>query len=627
MSAFFGGWPVSVLDLPAGSDSFEVPSVPATSSSDKVLLAPNFQEGTTGKDAYRPWSHAVLDGLYYFANGYDQPWRWDGSTKHRTMGATAPTTFSISTIAGAGTFANGTTHDYYLVFYNSVTGKETAPQQTSGVPGVTATNSSGGARDFKIDWTDPNDEYDYARIYRRLQNSDNYRLVSTTAIATATFTDTVTDANVSTTAYVTTYRATLPPIFDWIAAYQGRLWGGFRDSATVHYAQEVRTDSRLVAEDFPDGWILQPGAEDGTGGVVAMLPHYASAYFFKRRACFELTGSDLTTWAIRKINDDRGCLSERCIVQLDENALILDERGLYWWTTSGEAVVFGSTSGARESPLQPIWDRMNLGAADTFFAVKDPATRTVTFHVALDYEPVPNVGIVVDYGRNIFVSQDTLCWGMAGGVLRDSLGGFHLTRACDLGYLWEVGYGESEGVFAGDSTGTITTGTHNAIEASASTFDTTTADGIPGAPYERYDTDGTLLDQNRVAAATSSVITPYYFSSDTPAVDQTVAAGVIPAVARTPRMTLNTPEKKWVRMLIVEHDNGVAGTVRVDTAINEGTFTLQKEMSVQTNIRSMVPVSDRCWTWSVQFSQRYANLGFTLRGVHIQYVAVPGQRQ
>lgn len=619
----------SILKMPTGPDAFTIPTPPTSSSSSAVVIAPTFGEGITGKCGYRPWSNATLDGLYFFANGYDQPWRWAGDTKGYSIGAAAPTTFSVSVVAGSGTFADGTSHTYYLVFYNSTTGKETAPQQTAGVPGVTQTNSSGGARDFKIDWTDPAGEYDKARIYRRLQNSDNYKLVATVTASTATYTDTTTDATLdgAGAAYVTTYRATVPPIFDWITAYQGRLFGGFRDSPNVHYAQAVRIDSRNVTEDFPDAWILQPGAEDGTGGNVAMVPHYAAAYFFKRDACYEMTGTDIATWAIRKINADRGAISERCIVALDENALILDERGLYWWTTSGEAVVAGSAQGARESPLQPTWDRMNLAAADTFFAIKDHENRIAMFFIALDYEPTPNVAVIFDYGRNQFVGIDTAVWATAGGILRDAMGEKHLIRACDLGYAWEIGWGESGGVFAGDNTATLTTATHNVLEASAATFDTTTVSGVPGAPYERYDTDGTLLELNRVADATASVLTPFYFSTDTPAVDQTVAIGVIPAVARTPRMTLGTPEKKWVRGVVIEHDNGVSGTLRVDTAINEGSFTLQKEPSLLTNIRTIVPVSDRCWTWSVQFSQRYANLGFTIRGVHIEYVGVPGQRQ
>jgi len=134
------------------------------------------------------------------------------------------------------------------------------------------------------------------------------------------------------------------------------------------------------------------------------------------------------------------------------------------------------------------------------------------------------------------------------------------------------------------------------------------------------------LDENRVQAATSTVITPYYYSDDIPSVGDSIAIGVIPAVARTPRMTLSTPEWKWVRAVIVEHDNGVSGNLRADSAVDEDSFALAREIDTTTNIRTTMKVSDRGWTWSFKLSQRYANLGFNVRGVHMQYMIVPGRR-
>ena len=628
MSILRGGISVIKHTAATAAGTFTIPTPPASSSSDLILLAPEFTAGPTSFDPYRPWSVAGIDGLVYIANGFDQPQRWNGASAQYNMGAASPTTFSISLVVGAATFANGTVHNYYLVFYNSVTGKETAPQLTAAVPGVESTNTSGAGRDFKIDWTDPVGEYDKARVYRRAQNADGYFLVSTTAIATATYTDTTVDATLITNAvYIKTYRPTLPPIFDWIEGHQGRLFGGFRDSTNVHYSQATRIDAHLRIEDFPDASILQPGSEDGSGGTVKMLSHNTAAYFFQRRGCYEMTGSEPATWAIRRINSDRGCIARRCALPIDENALVLDEKGLYWWTTSGEAIVAGAASDARESPLQPTWDRMNLGAADTFFALLDPRNRTAYFFIALDFEPIPNVAVVFDYSRNIFVGIDTMVWSQAGGILIDASGRRHVIRACDMGYAWEMGYAESEGVFAGASTGVLTAANRVTISDGLATFNTTAATGVIGAPMERYETDGTLLDQNRVSAAAANDLAQFYFPTDLPAIGQSVAIGVIPAVARTPRMTFGSPEKKWVRRVIVEHDNGVAGNLRADTGINEASLVLAKEFDLTTNIRTIVPVADRCWTWTFQISQRYANLGFAVRGVTVQYVAIPGQRQ
>ena len=603
------------------SSGFTIPSPPTSSTASRVPLSVAFSSGPTGLDPYRASPFVVLDGLYYTANGYDPPTRWDGGSNYYDIGSTAPTSFSVADSASGSTHTSGTTLDYYLVFRNSTTGKETAPQ------GAGVSHTMSATKDVDITWTDPGGEFDVARIYRRLAGSDNYKLVAEVAAATATYTDGTADSGLTTAeAYVTTYRATKPPVFDWLASYQGRLFGGFRDDPAVHYSQEIRADDELRCEDFPDGWIVQPGAEDGTGGVVTMLPHYGSAFFFKRRACYQLTGSDQSTWSIRRLSADRGCISRRCIVEIEGSALILDERGLYYWSPSGEAIVAGAPANTRESPLQPTFDRMNLGAADQFYAVHDRENRVVVFWVALDYEPIANTPIVFDYGANRFVGKDSARWGSAGGYLEDASGLQHLCRGCDMGYLWEEDYAESEGVFAGDNTATLTDGSLAALTASGASFDTTIASGAPGVPYERYDSSGTFVELNRVYAASSTVLTPYLYPASTPVATDSVAIGVIPAVARTPRMTLNTPEWKWVRAVIVEHDNGVSGNLRLDSAKNEDSFSLVAEIDTTSEIRTTRKASDRGWTWGVQLSQRYANLGFSVRGVHVQYLVVPGRR-
>ena len=614
-----------LLASAAATGSFTVPVPPTTSTSTRAPLSVAFTAGPTGLDPYRVSPFIVLDGLYYTANGYDQPKRWDGGSNYYNIGSVAPTSYSLQDSATGTTHTAGTVLTYYLVFRNSTTGKETAPMLTGSTPGLSHTMV--GTKDCDIVWSDPLLEFDKARIYRRLANSDNYKLVAEVAIGTEAYTDGSADSTLLTAeGYVETLRTTLPPIFDWIQSYQGRLWGGFADDADVHYSQGLRADDELRVEDFPSGWKLQPGAEDGTGGVTAMLPHYGSAFFFKRRACYEMTGSDLSTWAIRRMGSDRGCLSRRCIVEVDESAIILDERGVYYWSTSGEANVAGAPVGTRESPLQPTFDRMNLGAADNFTAIHDRENELVIFYVALDYEPVANTAIVLDYAANRFIGKDSARWASAVGYLEDVSGKQHLCRGGDMGYLWEDNYAESEGVFAGDSTATLTAAAIDTLTDTNAAFDTTTAAGAPGAPMDRYDSAGVILDENRVQAATSTVITPYYYSDDIPSVGDSIAIGVIPAVARTPRMTLSTPEWKWVRAVIVEHDNGVSGNLRADSAVDEDSFALAREIDTTTNIRTTMKVSDRGWTWSFKLSQRYANLGFNVRGVHMQYMIVPGRR-
>ncbi len=176
-----------------------------------VPYNPNFSAGPTGLDETRPWITAVADGTFVLANGWDYCRYWDEGSNFYFLGANAPTTFAVADAAGGTTFPIGTVLVYYLVFYNSTLGKETAPQLTSGQYGVTHTMAA--TKDATITWTDPGGEYDKVRIYRRLQNSDNFRLVATVTASTATYTDSISDAAISATVYVWTYRTTLPPIF------------------------------------------------------------------------------------------------------------------------------------------------------------------------------------------------------------------------------------------------------------------------------------------------------------------------------------------------------------------------------------------------------------------------------
>jgi hypothetical protein len=263
---------------------------------------------------------------------------------------------------------------------------------------------------------------------------------------------------------------------------------------------------------------------------------------------------------------------------------------------------------------------MNLGVADSFFAVLDRKNGLVHFHIALDYEPITNYVAIYDYRRDRWLT-DPCVWGTAGGFLEDGAGLIHRCRIDDFGLLWREDAGNSDGVYAGSTTATLTgTPTVLAWPASAAAFNTTTATGAPGAPLERYSAAGAVLDQNRVYAASSTVLTLYYYSSATvtDAAD-TVAIGVIPGVFRIPQLTLDTARDKTVQQVVLGHGSGVSGAIKVETARNDGAYAAAAvEPSLSSAVQSVVPVRDNaCRTWSLQVSQRYANLGFSIRYIEI----------
>ena len=595
-----------------------------------ALYAPNLSTGFTGKDKYRPWGPApvVVDGSPYFANGWDQPWRMDPDTGAAyNAGSTAPTTFVVADAGGGTTFPITTVLVYYLVFRNSSFDKETAPQQTAGVPGVTHTMTA--TRDALITWTDPGGEWDKVAIYRRLQQSDNYKLVDYVAASAATYTDDTPDSGLETaTTYTPRYRATLPPIFAGMVSHLGRLWGWTGGDANAHYAQLQLIGDENVADDFPDSWELQIGVNDGRGPIVSMVSLDNALLVLKTDGAYEVQGEDVLSFVVRERFSERGAISHRCVVQQEGNLVVLDKRGLYAWSPGSIPRVLGATENTEMSPLQPLWDRMNLDAASTFFAVVDRAQRIIRFHIALDYEPVPSVAVVWDYGNNRFVSVDTLEWGTAGGTVRDGSGYDHTLRIDDLSYVWEENYGAVEGVLSGSVTATITaygSGT-DLITASAASFDVTAASGIIGAPFRRY-SGTTVLDSNRVYSGSSTTIVPYYFYAGTaPAASQTLKLGVIPARGRSGKWRMGTDQKKHWRSMAFEFDQESSGTVTVTGGFNDNADATLGSLTLSGGVRGVVSIMGRARTFAFEFAQDDPNAGFTIRAVTVYAYSVEDRR-
>ncbi len=624
MSNFLGGWPyVSALGLSvASSGSFTIPTTPATSEATKVPYLPNLATGASGIDPYRGWVPAVLEGLAYFANGYDQPWSFnpESPSTNRNLGVAAPTTFTVADASGGSTFPSGTVVRYKLVFGNSSTGKKSAPQTSVLASGLLVTfvsHTMAATKDTKIDWTDPGGELDKAYIYRALDGSDTFHLVATVNASTATYTDSSSDATIrQNDPIVERFRLTLPPVFDGLASHLNRLWGWEPDGTVLYFSQTARADGERVQEDFPDANFLPVGPEDGLGPIRAFLPHFDAGFVFKRRGCYEVQGTDGSNFVLRRVFSDRGACNPRCVAARDGIVFLLDERGLYFWTPGSEPVVAAAQPGSDYSPIQPVWDRLNLSVSRKFRVRVVPSEQIVVCWVALDFEPVPNTRIVFDYGRNRFVSIDTMVWATDDGTLEDAQGALHDVRLDDLGYLWEEDYAQSEGVYAGSNTATVTGGSTSQITASGASFDTTIA-GPRGAPMERYSSAGVVLDQNRVYSNTGTELVPYFYSGESVAAGQSVAVGVIPAVVTLPKMTFGLPDRqKQVTKVAVTHGNGVSGNLKIETAVDEEDFeNVLPEFSLVSKVQNISPTRNFGFTWQIQFSQRYANLGFSLRSV------------
>lgn len=615
--------------LPASGGGAVTP-IPTPAATVKTALAPNFAAGPTGKDETRPWSDAVVDGVPWFANGWDQPWRWNESGTAYDIGSVAPSTFAPSTtVATNNWLANGVTADYYFVFAVSSLGKETAPQLTGAAYGVSITNSAGAGRAVLITWTDPGGEFDQARIYRRMAGSGNYRLVATVTASTATYTDDTADVNVSATPYVWTYRTTLPPIFKAVASFQNRAWGWTGEDSTAYYGQQARADSRDVTQDFPAENILPIGMNDDSGPIVSMREHFGVLYAKKRHGVYAIDGTDAATFGVTRIYSERGTISHRTAVETDGFVIDVDERGVYLWSPGGEPIVAGSAPGAKDSPLSPLWDRLNLSAGDTFHAINDRTKGLYVLFVALDFEPVANYPILYDYRNNRFLTDPTF-YSSAAGYLLDAYGVPHRCRVDDLGLLWEDDFGSSDGVLAGTAGAPLTAGTALLWTCGAASFDTTFASGVLGSAIERYASTGALVDQNRCFAVTGTTLTPLYFDTDsTPAAGQTCKVGVIPAVFQLGKLGFGTSRMKHATCLTIEHDvEPATTTMLIEHATDDDAFATLESVDLSTGDGRMIVggLSARGWFWTPRGQLRDAGVDCAIRALEIDVNYLGTQR-
>lgn len=609
-----------VLSLPTVSGAFTIPTPPTPASASTATLTPDTTTNVaSGKDPYAPWLHADLGGYRFFANGIDQPWYLDPDDgAFYDAGAPTPTQFSGATSGASGWLANGDTATYYCAFRHTASGRETPAQI------VTVTNSSGGTRDVDISWSGtPSGPWDEVRIYRVLAESNAIkRTDQSTTIATGSSPQTDSEADSAleaNNAYVERIRTTVPPIFKGIVGHQNRFFGWTGDDSNLYYSQQDVATGEFLADDFPSTNIVQVGAEDGYGPIVMVIQFYTELVVLKKRAVYVITGDTPNTWVVTRTFEDRGCMAPRTAKSIGGSFFFLDERGIHIAGTSGEPLMAGSQGTGQESPLAPIWARLNRDCADYFNAFHNEEEGTYEVWVALDYDPFPTTRIVFDYRSNRFVSIDGGMAGSVCGYLDDGAGLQHAIRMDDIGHLWEDGLGNSDGVLTGDLTASITAQTALTITCSGAAFDTTTAEGSVGSAYHRYDADGDVVDSNRVYAVSSTAITPFYLATagdDT----ETLALGVIPFKAEIPKSNFGTDDKSFVRGVGVEYTIQASGTVRVDSAKNDDSFssaTNKAEFSLAGDGRFFVPVQDRGWRWRMQLWSPYPGTSVEILALHI----------
>lgn len=619
-----------------------VPAPPATAPATTALLRPHWTALAAGKDPYRGWVSAILDGVAYFANGFDQAWYADvNGAAFWPLGSDAPTSFVVADAPGGATFPIGMTLTYFLVFRNPDMGEETAPQATDDGTGLLVAGVSHtmvGTKDALITWNPAEIPARFAkvRIYRQRQDSDDVVLVAEVAASAGTYTDSTNDANLSTAledTYWARYRLDLPPIFKGLAAYQGRLFGFTGLDANLFYSQQALANGEFVTSDFPAANILPIEPDDGFGEITAVVAHYDLLLVFKRRGCYSV--SDFTSGipVVTRMFGDRGCIGPRCVISVFDALVFLDERGLFSWLTSAEPVVVGAQGGVgspygkghleEPSPLAPLWTRLNMDAADMMHLIHNEELGYVEAWVCLDNEPQARHRVRDYYRKDRYESVDDGMVSCAGGILRDGAEAAYLMRLSDDGLLWQCDYGDAEGIQSGDTQGAVTSAAGQLLNLAAATLLTDDLLGPLGAPVDRTNSAGTVVDQNRIVEVTDThhVRMLRYMPTAVAAGDIAYLA-VIRDLWELPILDFMTGDWKTVSHIILEFDVETASVLRVDTAGDERAYTQRRLIDLSSTAGwASVPCWDRAYRWRSRYYSRLANNPYSVRAIRIDWWA------
>ena len=274
------------------------------------------------------------------------------------------------------------------------------------------------------------------------------------------------------------------------------------------------------------------------------------------------------------------------------------------------------------SPLAPLWARLNLDAADMMQVVHNEALGYVEAWIALDASPQARHRVRWNYRQDRLESIDDGMVSCAAGVLEDGAEVQHLVHLDDLGFLWEQDVGASEGVYAGDTTATVTGGSLPSITASGAAFSVDDLTGAVGCPVDRYDASGNVVDENRVVAVTGTTLRMLRYSPTAAAAGQSVAVGVIRDLWQLPTFDFATGDRKTVSYVVVEFEVETASTLRMDSTSDEHAFTRRREIDLSNaDGWAIVPCNDRGFRWTARFSSRYAGFGYSVRALRVNWRA------
>jgi len=449
-------------------------------------------------------------------NGIDQPWWTDGLETGRseaTLSTTAPDTSGSSAAdanVGTGVFPDATTYTIYITYVRAAS--TTYPSMESGpCDGISHTTSSDLVDIALSDLPVSGDaQVTHKNIY--MIGGALSAPFYVDQIANATTSYTIEDDTDTIGANATMDEASvewpskrtltdgLPPIFERIEYWNGRLWGAA--GATVHYS---RFDPDF--EDFPSNSPYFTNSNSipinrsggGLGAKITQLrAHKGYLYVFFEDAVYIISGDDQASFRVDPMLQGEGHSGgPHSVISRADYLYYMDrQKGPRRWAGTGEP------DPSYGIALQDFWTRVDKMRLPRTTGIYSPATRELMWAVTEGRYDRPNRLIVYDEVTQTLVVDR--CEMTSAGLIRNEVGEKAVLMGNCHGQLYQYDIGSADGVYTGTTSGTPTTSEGVTLADTTATFGA--AADVEGRPLYELDSAGTVVRDNRVftrAGATS----------------------------------------------------------------------------------------------------------------------------
>jgi hypothetical protein len=163
--------------------------------------------------------------------------------------------------------------------------------------------------------------------------------------------------------------------------------------STVHWSQIGEPEG--VEPDFNAEFRTNDGDR-----ITGLRPYSGSLVVTKERSFHRITGDNPDNFLLQEVSDQYGCISNRAIIQFEDNLYFLDAKGIVEYNGANVKVV--------SNKVEDIFSRMNLAAArDNAVAVHFRQNNEIWFGIPVG-STINNTIVVFDYLAQAWTTYEGL---------------------------------------------------------------------------------------------------------------------------------------------------------------------------------------------------------------------------